>query len=252
MNVSDSSALRRRGLSVLRGNWQTALMVTFVAGLLGMVQSVIQLRLDARSFWNGAGFEQFEHIASSLAPYSGLLALLGILQTLFSPALNVGMNTYYLMLHKSEQPPFSLLFSRLHVWLRCLGLFILMGIFIFLWSLLLLVPGIIAAYKYSMAPYLMAEDPGIGAFEAIRRSKEMMDGHKARLFFLQLSFFGWMLLNAVGVTLLFSALGIIGTALGLFVSLALQVYMNSSVTAFYLELSGRTPRPEEAKQRHVA
>ncbi len=106
-----------------------------------------------------------------------------------------------------------------------------------MWSLLRVVPGIIAAYKYSMAPFLMAENPDIDAFEAIRRSKEMMNGHKARLFFLQFSFIGWALLSAVGVSILFSILGIIGTALGLFASLALQAYVNSSVTAFYLELS---------------
>lgn len=236
MIFSDSSTLRRRGLSALQGNWQTALMVTFVAGLLGIVQSTIQLRLDATSILSRPLSDNFGHLASSIAPYSGVLALLAILQFLLSPALNIGMNTYYVMLHKSEQPPFSLLFSRLNIWLRCLGLFLLMGIFIFLWSLLLVVPGIIAAYRYSMAPYLMAENPDIGALEAIRRSKEMMNGHKARLFFLQLSFIGWMLLSAFGVTLLYSMLGVIGTALGMFASLALQVYMNSSVTAFYMEL----------------
>ncbi len=239
MNYSDSSTLRRRGLSALNNNWQTAMMVTFVAGLLGMVQSTFQLRLDANTFMNRSVWDTFGHIASSVAPYNGFLTLIAILQFLFAPALSIGLNTYFLMLHKSENPPFSLLFSRMHVWLRCLGLMLLMGIFIFLWSLLLVVPGIIAAYRYAMAPFLMAENPDIDAFEAIRRSKEMMDGHKARLFSLHLSFIGWALLAVVGVGILNTILGFIGTALGLFASLALQVYVNSSVTAFYLELSSQ-------------
>lgn len=239
MNFSDSSILRRRGLSALNNNWQTAMMVTFVAGLLGMVQSTFQLRLDANSFMNRSVWDSFGNIASSIAPHNGFLTLLAILQFLFAPALNIGMNTYFIMMHKSENPPFSLVLSRLHVWIRCLGLMLLMGIFIFLWSLLLVVPGIIAAYSYSMAPYLMAENPDIGFLEAIRRSKEMMDGHKGRLFCLHFSFIGWALLSAIGIGLLHTILGFVGTALGLFVSLALQVYVISSVTAFYLELSSQ-------------
>jgi uncharacterized membrane protein len=239
MNFSDSSTLRRRGLSALNNNWQTALTVTFVAGIMGMLQSTFQVRLEADWLFTRPVWEYFSHVASSLVPHNGLLSLIAILQFLFAPALNIGLNTYFIMLHKSENPPLSLLFSRLHIWARCLGLMLLMGIFIFLWSLLLVVPGIIAAYSYSMAPYLMAENPDIDAFEAIRRSKLMMDGNKGRLFSLHLSFIGWALLSAVGVGLLNAILGFVGTALGLIVSMALWVYVNSSVTAFYLELSSQ-------------
>lgn len=239
MNFSDSFTLRKRGLSALNNNWQTALTVTFVAGLLGMLQSTFQVRLNADWLFTRPIWEYFSHAASSLVPHNALLTVIAILQFLFAPALNIGLNTYFIMMHKSENPPFSLLFSRLHVWSRCLGLMLLMYIFIFLWSLLLVVPGIIAAYSYSMAPYLMAENPDIGAFEAIRRSKDMMNGHKARLFFLHLSFIGWALVSAVVVGLLNSILGFVGTAVGLVVSIALWVYVNSSVTAFYMELSSQ-------------
>jgi uncharacterized membrane protein len=239
MNFSDSSTLRKRGLSALNNNWQTALTVTFVAGLLGMLQSTFQVRLNADWLFARPIGEYFSHAASSLVPNNPLLALIAILQFLFAPALNIGLNTYFIMMHKSENPPLSLLFSRLHIWVRCLCLMLLMGVFIFLWSLLLVVPGIVAAYSYSMAPYLMAENPDIGAFEAIRRSKEMMAGNKGRLFCLHLSFIGWALLSAVVVGILNSILGFVGTALGLVVSIALWVYVNSSVTAFYLELSSQ-------------
>jgi uncharacterized membrane protein len=239
MNYSDSSTLRRRGLSALKNNWQTALTVTFVAGLLGMLQNTFQVRLEADWILTKPIWDYFRQAASSLAPHNGFLTVIAILQFLFAPALNIGLNTYFIMLHKSEDPPFSLLFSRLHIWLQCLGLILLMGIFIFLWSLLLVVPGIVAAYRYSMAPYLMAENPDIGAFEAIHRSKEMMDGNKGRLFCLHLSFIGWMLLSGVCVGILNSILGFVGTALGLVVSIALWVYVHSSVTAFYMELSSQ-------------
>lgn len=62
------------------------------------------------------------------------------------------------------------------------------------WSLLFVIPGIVAAYRYSMATYIMAENPGMQATEAIERSKALMDGRKGDLFCLDLSFIGWALL----------------------------------------------------------
>ena len=68
-------------------------------------------------------------------------------------------------------------------------------IFIFLWSLLFLVPGIIKAYEYRMIPYILAENPGMDRKEAFKISKEMMTGQKLDFFVLELSFYGWILLS---------------------------------------------------------
>jgi uncharacterized membrane protein len=82
---------------------------------------------------------------------------------------------------------------------------ILIGIFTFLWTLLFIIPGIIKAYAYSMTPYIIADEPEIDFMEAIRKSQELMRGHKFRLFKLQLSFIGWFLLGALafGIGLFF-------------------------------------------------
>ena len=71
---------------------------------------------------------------------------------------------------------------------------LLMGIFIFLWSLLLFIPGIIKAYSYAMAPYILHDHPEMSASEAIDESMNLMEGQKMRLFLLDLSFIGWYLL----------------------------------------------------------
>lgn len=76
---------------------------------------------------------------------------------------------------------------------------LLRDLFLGLWSLLLIVPGIIKAYSYRMVPYILADDPDISGKDAITRSREMMDGHKWNTFVLDLSFLGWWLLT--GVTL---------------------------------------------------
>ena len=74
---------------------------------------------------------------------------------------------------------------------------LLMGIFILLWSLLLIVPGIIADLRYSMTYFIIADNPGISGMAAIKKSKEMMRGHKWELFVLGLSFFWWILLIVI-------------------------------------------------------
>ena len=71
---------------------------------------------------------------------------------------------------------------------------LLMGIFIFLWRLLLIEPGIVKAYAYAMTPYILVERPELSVNEAIGLSRRMMKGRKFDLFYLHLSFIGWALL----------------------------------------------------------
>ena len=73
----------------------------------------------------------------------------------------------------------------------------LMDLFIALWSLLLIIPGIIKSYEYKMIPYLLAEDPEMNYKDAFAKSKEMMNGQKWNAFVLDLSFIGWHLLSAI-------------------------------------------------------
>ena len=81
----------------------------------------------------------------------------------------------------------------------------LRGLYTFLWTLLLLIPGIIKSYAYRMVPYILADNPKMGADNAITLSRKMMDGNKFELFVLELSFLGWYLLGllALGVGILF-------------------------------------------------
>ena len=73
-----------------------------------------------------------------------------------------------------------------------------MAVFTFLWSLLLVIPGIIKAYAYSMSFYILADNPELTASEALAKSQSLMRGHKMELFILELSFIGWFFL--IGLT----------------------------------------------------
>lgn len=73
--------------------------------------------------------------------------------------------------------------------------YVLYSLYIALWSLLFFIPGLVKTYSYAMTFYIMRDNPGIGANEAITRSRQMMDGHKWQLFCLHFSFIGWILLS---------------------------------------------------------
>ncbi|MEG2678100.1 MAG: DUF975 family protein, partial [Oscillospiraceae bacterium] len=72
-------------------------------------------------------------------------------------------------------------------------------IFIFLWSLLFFIPGVVKAYSYSMLPYILAENPGISGSRALDISKRMTQGEKLNIFILDLSFIGWYMLGALAM-----------------------------------------------------
>jgi uncharacterized membrane protein len=79
---------------------------------------------------------------------------------------------------------------------------ILVQVFTFLWSLLFIIPGIVKSYSYSMTYFILADNPDMAPTDAIKASREMMDGKKWRLFCLDLSFIGWYLLSILTLGIL--------------------------------------------------
>ena len=106
---------------------------------------------------------------------------------------------------------------------RLLWLLILEALFVMLWSCLFVVPGIVAAYRYSLAVYIMIDHPELSAMDCIRESKRMTYGYKAQLFKLDLSFILWLLL---------SSLPVVGYA----VQVILTPYMETSKVLYYEQI----------------
>ena len=106
---------------------------------------------------------------------------------------------------------------------KVLGMF-LYAIKVTLWTFLLIIPGFVMMFAYAMTPYILEEHPEIGAWDASTRSREMMKGHKFDLFYLYLSFIGWIL-RAV----LTAGIGV----------LWLAPYMESAKAAFYNDLKAQ-------------
>jgi hypothetical protein len=170
----------------------------------------------------------------STGSFLSLLFAIGLL--FVGAAIELGYNRYHLRQYETATAPgLDMLFSRFSIFWRAVGLRMLTLLKVFLWSLLFIVPGIVAAFRYALAPYILAEDPEVAPREAMERSRELMLGHKARLFRLYLSFIGWYLLAILtaGAGFLF-----------------LEPYVKTAVTGFYLERVGRLPLPGEPPTYH--
>jgi uncharacterized membrane protein len=126
-----------------------------------------------------------------------------ILLALFTMILNYGYYAVYsLSLSRLRDADIRSFFAGFERPVRIIAVQILMSVFILLWSLLFLIPGIVAAYRYRLALYLMADDPELGAMDAIRQSKVLMNGYKGQAFVLDLSFIGWWLLTPLTLGIL--------------------------------------------------
>ena len=117
------------------------------------------------------------------------------LSIVVSALITFGTYSYYLKLSHNEEVTYKELFSKVNMFLPCIAIAILVWIFTFLWSLLFVIPGIIAALSYSLVFYVKLDNPELSPTEVIKKSKQMMKGHKWDLFVLELSFLGWAILG---------------------------------------------------------
>lgn len=129
----------------------------------------------------------------------GLLCCIPLFGFILAPGLSISLCMIYLNLTKGQSPEIGHMFSGTKVLGKAWWLQILTAFFVFLWSLLLFIPGIVKSYAYSMALYVLADNPTFTAREALRESKRITQGHKGQLFILELSFFGWMLLACIPI-----------------------------------------------------
>lgn len=190
---------RRFARNGLAGKWGISLVVSLLAGILGGTGA----RVNLNSVLNRTDLHQslsYYSYAWNEERFQTIIAIILIIYLIFlawvivGNGIRLGYCLYYIRLMRGKPPAVSCLFSRMRYVFKATGLAVEIGFFTSLWSLLFVIPGIIASYRYSQAFYIMAERPDVGIKEAINLSKQMMDGRKGRLFCLQLSFIGWAIL----------------------------------------------------------
>lgn len=132
-----------------------------------------------------------------------LIMFLSFLVSLITTVLYAGYVIYTIGVRKGRTMPYTSLFDGFTFVGKIVVLEILISLFVSLWSLLLIIPGFIARYRYRFAFYNLYENPQISALEALRMSKAQTRGHKWELFVLDLSFLGWNLLCLLTLGILY-------------------------------------------------
>ena len=172
------------------------LLISFVLGSLSAKLQFPHLSVEEIIRWS-YDEDQIMRLWQATASRSGTSRLLDVAITLMTVMLTGGFSLFCLHVSRREAAGVGTLFDLFGYFFRFLWLEIVTGFLIFFWSLLLVVPGIIAAYRYAMAPFIFFDNPEKGAMQCIRESKAMMRGKKGALFVLDLSFIGWAILSAI-------------------------------------------------------
>ena len=200
--MKQNTDYKNEALAALKGNWAPAVLVTVVFLL---ITGAVILPAEIPLFKMGDGMEDVMSMAESgdiagvMAFYSSMTSwssLSTLLRIFVYNVLTVGfLVTFLKLLRTGDDRLTSNMFeiSFRNYWHKLWGI-LLMHIFIALWMLLFIIPGIVKCFSYAMTPYILEDNPELSANEAIDRSRAMMKGHKFDLFWLYLSFIGWGIL----------------------------------------------------------
>lgn len=165
----------------------------------------------------------------------------GVLLLIVSGPLQMGLTMQSLHVVRQEPVDVRNAFDGFKRFTESFVAYLLLAVFTFLWSLLFIIPGIIKAYSYSMTYYILADNPGMSANEARKRSMQMMHGNKWRLFCLQFSFIGWFLLCIL-------TCGILTFWVGPYVQAATAAFYQSIAPESLTPPPPAQPKTEEKKE----
>lgn len=213
----NASELRLRARQSLSGNYWPAVLAALIASFFGALVST-----GGMSFNFDIDLEVMQYLPSIvniiLIVLSSIAGMLALVSFILGGVVQLGYSLYLLKQHDGEITSVKELFSQFDRFGQGFLQMLLRSLFIFLWTLLLVIPGLIKSYAYAMTPFIMAENPDMTAREAITMSKQMMRGHKWELFCMSLSFIGWVLLSCLTM------------GIGFFF---LAPYINAAYAAFY-------------------
>ena len=209
ISTTENRVLMAQARESLKGKWGLAIGTVFVYMLIIITIQLIDYALFGDQSMIGS-----------------------LISILITGPFALGLAIFALSLSRNQDAKLSQIFEGFQKYGVALGAYILMLIFVLLWMILLIIPGIIAAIAYSQTYYIIAEDDSIGPLQAITKSKEMMKGNKWKYFCLGLRFIGWGLLC------------ILTLGIGY---LWLAPYMMISFAKFYDDIAGKEVIVEETQ-----
>ena len=181
----DFAELKQKAKESLKGKWGTTLGVFILYGLATNLVSVIASPKPGTD------------------PNTTLQFSTNIISIVLTALFVLGYTTYFLKLSRNEEVEVNILWSKVNQFGRAFLATFLIGLAVGLGLILFIVPGIIFALMFSMTMKIMADDPEISAVDAMKKSAEMMKGHKGEYFTLCLSFLGWLILGVFTLFILY-------------------------------------------------
>ena len=246
---------RQMARNALNGKWKTAIWVGFLAYIMGGQIAGEKGSSGSHSSSNNSNLyndlattQQGKMILKILAVVAIIAIVRGLIHIVIGGAAKLGYAVFNLKLVDGQEATVHDLFSQFNRLGDGFGMIFGMWLYVFLWSMLFVIPGIIKSYSYAMTPYILAESPGMKVDDAITESRRIMDGNKWRLFCLLFSFIGWEImciipsvlalmlrLSSVEITAVLWILAI-GFGITLVGSLFLTPYKEAAMAAFYLDV----------------
>ncbi|HDR7622279.1 TPA: DUF975 family protein [Bacillus mycoides] len=214
------SQLKREALDALKGKWGLAVGATLLLGILIVAVELLITGVFS-TFWG------WEEASDSLT--------VSIIAMLVIGPLTIG--AYYLVLNVIRET--SARIGDLFRWfsdgsklMKSFLTYLLMYVYLMLWTLLLIIPGIIKSFSYSMTYFILNDRPEYTANQAITESRRMMNGHKMDYFLLCLSFLGWFLLSilTLGIGFLWSAPYFYATSAAFYEEISKEYYKKEGTT----------------------
>ena len=191
LKTNARAALKKNYVNVVIAS----LIFAFISGAFGSSSAGNR---GASSFTAGNLSKDFISFLTMILGIIIIIGIIGILLTIFvfNP-LKVGIQKFFIENHYSNSGLSSLLWAFKTNYSNTVKTMFLMQVYLFLWSLLFAIPGIIKSYSYRLVPYILADNPDMNSDDSITLSREMMNGQKFEVFVLDLSFFLWWILSSI-------------------------------------------------------
>ncbi len=229
-----SSLIRKIARETLKNRWKEMFLALAIYTLLTGYVSTILSYIFPR-------YETIEMYGQSLSYNTSFVGYL--YQFILTGAFMYGLALFMLTFFRTKRTDNKLLFEGFSMIGKTILLQVVISVFVFLWTLLFIIPGIIAAFRYSMAFYILADHPEYSVSQCINESKARMKGNCGKYFVLLLSFIGWAILAVLAEELILAPLGagassLIGGLIALVPGVFLSIYVKTSETVFYELLTG--------------
>jgi len=204
MSGMELKATARR---IIAENAPKIFLVSIIYLIVTTLMSELQYRLPGTA---SALDEYLDSIAAGSIPSISLLytkfrpsgVALAVVLQLMLPVIHAGYMGYCLKLHRGQSGEYKDLLNAFLFFGKVLLLSIVTAVFVLLWSALLIIPGLVAHYRYRQAYFILIDDPDKSVLQCIRESKKLMHGKKLDLFLVDLSFIGWVIISTLVVLLL--------------------------------------------------